>query len=250
MAAKDAADDHEPPARFATTRWSLVLAAQPSDGQGDSDAIAVLCGAYWYPLYAFARRRGMNAEDARDATQEFFCRVLERQYLHLADPSRGRFRSFLLTVFKRFLSAEFARKNTLKRGGETQTFSIDAVDAERRYALEPADSWTPDALFDRRWALTLLDEVVGRLETEYARKERGDFFAACRHLLTTPTRDVNYAALSAPLGMTPVNVRVAVHRLRDRYRILLKEAVAETLADPDETDAELNCLLAALRGEK
>lgn len=238
------------PARFATTRWSLVQAAHPRHGRARAEAMSALCETYWYPLYAFARRRGMAAEDANDATQGFFCRMLERDFLELADPQRGRFRSFLLTVFKRFLSADFARQNTQKRGGDALTFSFDAVDAERRYALEPADPWTPEALFERRWALTLLDEVLNRLEEEYEKKGRGAFFAACRNLLTSPSRDIQYDALAETLAMQPGALRVAVHRLRERYREMLKATVAETLTDPGDADAELKCLLAALRGEK
>lgn len=238
------------PAGFATTQWSIVLAAQQDTGEAKADALEGLCRVYWYPLYAFARRRGMTPENACDATQEFFCRLLDRDFLRLADPQRGRFRSFLVKVFERFLISERTRALALKRGGGRIAFSIDAAGAEARYRLEPADPWTPDALFERRWALTLLDEALRRLEREYSENARRDLFAACQPLLTTQPREVNLGDVAKRLAMAPGALRVALHRLRTRYREILRSTVADTLDDPRETDAELRSLLAAVRGKR
>lgn len=166
--------------RFVTTRWSIVVAAGQKSSPDASEALAALCESYWYPLYAFARRRGYESHDAMDVTQSFFERMLEKNYLQSADQEKGRFRSFLLTMFKRFLSKERDREHTLKRGGNRTILSIDVEATEARYRLEPADEQTPEKMFERQWATTLLDRVLSKLQQVYESKNKSDVFEACR----------------------------------------------------------------------
>jgi RNA polymerase sigma-70 factor (ECF subfamily) len=232
---------------FATTRWSLVLAAGDRDAPDAAEALAELCRAYWYPLYAYVRRWGRNPQDAQDLTQEFLTRVIERQYLRQADPGRGRFRSFLLASLKHFLSNERERERALKRGGGVAVLPFEIETAEGRYQCEPADEETPDRLFERRWALELLVRVLDRLRAEQEQAGRLGFFETVRDLLTEGRADQPYAGLAASLGMSEGALRVAVHRLRRRYGELLRQAIGETVADPAEVDEEIRYLFAALR---
>lgn len=236
-----------PPGVFATTRWSLVLAAGDRASPDAAAAIEALCRIYWYPLYAYSRRRGDAREQAEDLTQEFFLRLLDGAYLQAADPQRGRFRAFLLTVFQRFLSHEHERQQAQKRGGGVRHFSIDAESGEERYRQEPVDQWTPERLFERRWALTLLDQVMTRLQAEYADRNKAALFEQCKPCLTSAANAPAYAELADRLGMTEPAVRVAVHRLRQRYRELLRAEVAQTVEHPDDVDAELQHLRSALQ---
>lgn len=232
--------------RFATTQWSLVVAAGRASSPDADDALATLCETYWYPLYAFARRRGQAAEDARDLVQEFFSRMLEKDYLQTADRERGRFRSFLLTVFKRFLSNERDRQLAQKRGGGKSLLSIDVQAGEDRYRFEPTDDWTPERIYERRWAITLLDRVMARLRQDYVDKEKGALFEQCKETLVGA--HVDYEQARHSLGMAPAAVRVAAHRLRQRYRDMIESEVLQTLDDPGEIKDELNHLKSALRG--
>lgn len=233
---------------FAQTRWSVVLAAADRDSPESAEAMQTLCTAYWYPLYAFARRSGHSADDAADQTQQFFLRLLSERILDRADPGRGRFRSFLLTVFKRFLLNQRDRADAQKRGGAVAHFSIDSDTAEQRYAFEPSDDWTPEAIYDRRWALTLLDQVMRRLEHEYQERGRGELFGLCRgHLAGSET--VVYSEIAGRLRMSEAAVRVAAHRLRTRYRELLADEVAATLHEGESIVDELNCLQQAILGK-
>ena len=214
----------------------------------DADvALAVLCETYWFPLYSFARRRGYASHDAMDRTQSFFERMLEKDYLQAADQKKGRFRSFLLTMFKRFLSKELDREQALKRGGNRKVLSYDVDEAEARYRLEPADQQTPEHVFERRWALVLLDRVLGNLEQDYRTRHKGDLFDACAVYLTGSTGAPSYSTVADSLGMTEGALKVAVHRLRQRYRELLKQEVAQTLGSDDDVDDELSALLSAVR---
>ena len=230
---------------FATTRWSVVL----SLGQGDSAtreaALQQLCETYWYALYAFVRREGRSTHDAEDQVQSFLTRCIEKGYLEAADESKGRFRSFLLILFKRFLAKEYAKARTLKRGGNVPVIALDALEAERRYALEPTDPETPENLYERRWALTLLDRVLTRLEEEHNAAEKLTLFEAIKGSLTTRTggRGEPYADIAAQLGMTEGAVKVAVHRARKRYRELLEEEIAHTVASPADIEDERRYLL-------
>lgn len=226
----------------------MVLEAGHRSSPDSEQALEALCTAYWYPLYAFVRRRGYSATDARDATQEFFAHLLEKESLQAADPERGRFRSFLLTVFKNFLADERDRKQTQKRGGDVKHLSIDFDMGEQRYQFEPADDWTPDKIYERRWALTLLDQVVVRLQEEYRENGKGELFDICKGHLTGA--GTSYEEAATTLEMSEGAVRVAVHRLRARYRDLLRSEVAATLANPEAAEDELEYLRNAIRGEK
>ncbi|WP_231746776.1 RNA polymerase sigma factor [Maioricimonas rarisocia] len=213
-------------------------------------ALEELCSTYWYPLYAYARRWGASRDDAADLTQEFFARLLEKQYLLAADRQKGRFRSFLLTVFKRFLSKERDRAAAQKRGGDRRQFSFDVEAGERRYLHEPAENVTPEALYERRWALTLLERVMERVRDEYASKDKRPFFEQCKPFLTGSDHAATYAEIAPRLDMTESALRVAVHRLRERYRVVLRSEIAQTISDSDSVEDELNALRAALRGTK
>jgi RNA polymerase sigma factor (sigma-70 family) len=232
---------------FATTRWSLVLAAGRPNSPQASAALATLCETYWYPLYAYIRRRGHDADDAQDLTQAFFTRLLEKNDLATADSERGKFRSFLLTSLKHFLSNEWDRGHAQKRGGGRTPVSIDFVAAEGRYNLEPSHELTAEKIFDRRWALTLLDQVLARLREESVQGGKSQIFELLKVFLTGENAPVSIRELADKLAMTEGALKVAVHRLRRRYRELLRTEIGETVADPDEIEQEIRDLFAAIR---
>ena len=227
---------------FHTTRWSIVHSAQ-GEGSGVRDALAKLCHAYWFPLYAFVRRQGMSSHDAQDLTQEFFARLLEKGWLAGVDRERGRFRSWLRASMKHFLANEWTRTRTQKRGGGATLFSFDELDAESRLRHEPATD-SPEQIYDRRWAMTLLEQVMARLRTEMAGAGKLAHFEALKFCLTGEKS--GYAEVGARLGMSEGAVKVAVHRLRERYRALLRAEIAETVATAEEIEDELRALLVAL----
>ena len=235
-------------AAFAPTQWSVVLRAGRNDTPRAQQALAGLCQTYWYPLYAHVRRRGHGAHDAQDLTQEFFARLLARQTLGRADPARGRFRTFILTALDRFLADEWDKSQAQKRGGATGILSLDLAAAERRFGLEPADPAAPDQAFDRQWALALLETVLSRLEDEYRRDGKADWFAALQPTLTGAGESQPYVDLAARLGQSEGAVKVAVHRLRKRYRALLQTEILETVASPEEAPEEMRYLLRTLAG--
>ena len=235
------------PRDFATTHWSLVLATRP-DAVGQSQArsaLAALCGLYWYPLYAFVRFRGYGPEQAQDLTQAFFARLVETDGLAGVDPDQGRFRSYLLGAMKHFLSNDWHRERTKKRGGEVQFVDLDALDPEARYALAPAPTDDPDAAFDREWAMAILDRALERLQEESEAKGRGQLFAELKGSLTGAEPD--RAAVAERLGLTEGAVKVAVHRLRKRFQVNIRAEIAETVADPGEIDEEMRYLVDILR---
>ncbi len=232
--------------RFTTTHWSLVLAASGSEDTHSREALAQLCQVYWYPLYAFVRRHGHGPHDAQDLTQEFFVRLLEKDYLRDVDRSKGKFRSFLMVALKHFLSKERARGKTLKRGGGQRLLSLDIISAEDRYRREPEDNLTAEKLFEHRWALTLLDRVLTRLSEEYEASGKATMFEQLQGCLTGDSDLLPYAELARRLGMTEGAVKVAVHRLRKRYRGVLRDEIAQTVADPSEIDEEIRQLFSAL----
>jgi RNA polymerase sigma factor (sigma-70 family) len=238
--------DRRHPARFRTTRWSVIEAAAGQDSEAARDALGTLCETYWYPVYAFVRRSGCNADEARDVTQDFFARLLEKRDLGMADPARGRFRGFLLGSVRHFLSNERDRARALKRGGGQSPLSIDQTDAEGRYAIEPADPSTPETLFMRHWALTVLDASMRRLADEYAAQGKQLVFDRLRPALTGAETGVSRREMAAELGMSENALNVVLHRMRRRFRHKLKEEVAQTLVDPSDTDDELGRLMAAL----
>jgi RNA polymerase sigma-70 factor (ECF subfamily) len=219
----------------------LVAAAK---GPTSRQALAELCELYWYPVYAFVRRRGHSADDAGDLTQEFFARLLETAGIAGADPARGRFRSYLLGACRHFLANQRDRAAARKRGGGRAALSLDFPDAERRYAAEPADDRTPEQMFDRRWALSLLDSVLANLAAEYAAADQASLFDRLKGSLTGEGE--SYAVIAAAVGMTEGAVKVAAHRLRRRYRGRLRAAIAETVATPEDVDSEIRDLFAAL----
>lgn len=232
--------------QFHTTRWSLIAAAAGAEGEATRAALAELCQAYWYPVYAFVRRRGHAADEAGDLTQAFFAALLEKEYLADADRDRGRFRAFLLTAVARFVSKERDKAAALKRGGGQRAVSFDVADGEARYQREPAHHWTAERIFERRWALTMLDRTLARLRQEHEAAGKLPLFEALKGSLTgdagAPLRDI-----AARLQMTEGAVKVAVHRLRQKYREVLREEISQTVAAAGDVDDELSQLLAALR---
>ncbi len=233
------------PPLFATTRWSLVAAAGPGES---SAALEELCRLYWFPIYAVIRKSGKSGEDAKDLTQGFFEMLLERRTLDLADDSRGRFRSFLLTALKRFLANEWHREHAAKRGGGRDLVPLDAELAERLYTGEGEQARSPDELFDRRWALAMLDAAMAALEREYREAGRQDEFARLVPSLTAARGETDYATLARESGSTEGAARVAVHRLRKRFRALVRAEVARTVLCEDEVDPEMAALMMALGG--
>jgi RNA polymerase sigma factor (sigma-70 family) len=233
---------------FVTTHWSVVLTAGRSDTTRAQAALEKLCRAYWYPLYAYVRRRGTPAEDARDLTQEFFARLLAQNWVANADRERGKFRSFLLGTMNHFLADEWDRARAQKRGGGVAPVTLQLDTAETRYGFEPADNTTPEGIFERRWALTLLEQVLNRLRAEFEQEGKADLFAALHPCLVGERTAQPYAELAAKLGVTESAVKSSVHRLRQRYRQLLRDEIAQTVAAPGEVDEELRHLLAVLAG--
>ena len=231
---------------FATTHWSVVLRAGDSRSPESAEALEKLCRAYWYPLYAYIRRQGHAPADAQNLTQEFFSRLLEKKQLRSADPERGRFRSFLLTELKRVLISEWRHENRQKRGGDTLVFSLDEHEAEDRYHHEPADAATPETLFERRWAETVLERVLARLEKEYQRHALG--FANLQPYLVEDKGTAPFAETAARLGVTESALKAVVYRLRCRYGELFREEIAHTVSQPEEIEDEIRHLLAVLRG--
>jgi RNA polymerase sigma factor (sigma-70 family) len=231
---------------FVTTHWSVVLAAGHGDTTRAGDALARLCKAYWYPLYAYARRRGASPHDAQDLTQEFFARLLAGNWIAEADQQRGRFRSFLLSAMKHFMANEWNKAQTQKRGGGQPIVSLNDDSAEHRYRLEPVEKATPESLFERGWALTLLDGVLVRLEEEYRSEGKQAWMEAMRPALTSDRGALDYVELARRLGTTETAARVAVHRLRQRYRQLIRAEVGSTVASPDEVEAEMHHLFEVL----
>jgi len=230
---------------FATTRWSLIAAAQDASAPAARQALADLCSAYWFPVYAYVRRRGHDHHAAQDLTQGFFARLLEKNDLAAADRTRGRFRSFLLTACQHFLANQHDHDTAKKRGGGRVHVALDFTSADGRYSHEPADATTPERLFARQWALGLLERVLAGLRDEYEGSGRAKLFYALKECLTGAT-EARYAGLADRLRMTEGAVKVAVHRLRQRYKDRLRSAIAETVATPDEVEDEIRDLFAAL----
>ena len=231
---------------FTTTHWSVVLAAGRSESPDAQQALERLCQAYWYPLYAFVRRQGHDVHAAQDLTQEFFARLLERNWVANANQEKGRFRSFLLSAMNHFLADEWDKARAQKRGGGVPAVPLQFDTAETRYGVEPADNATPEHSFERRWALTLLEEVLKRLQAEYEQEGKTDLFAALNPCLVGERTAQPYTELAVKLGMNEGSVKAAVHRLRQRYRELLRAEIANTLASPAEVDAEMRHLFNVL----
>lgn len=233
---------------FATTQWSVVLrAVDPSSSQA-ANALEQLCRAYWYPLYAYVRRKGHGPHEAQDLTQEFFTRLLAGEGLATVDRSKGRFRSFLLASMNHLLANEYHRERAQKRGGGAAHFSLDALAAEERYGVEPVDQLGPDKLFERRWAETLLDRVVARLREEWDGRERAQRFEDLKIFLLDAKGAESFEEAARRLSTTVPTVKSAVQKLRRRYRELFEEEIASTVARPEDIEDEIRSLFRALEG--
>ena len=248
MSASDRQSENSVPAasRFATTHWSVVLSAADSAGPGAQEALEKLCRTYWYPLYAYVRRHGHSPEEAEDLTQGFFARFLEKDYLAQVAPEKGRFRSFLLASLKHFLADERDRARAVKRGGGRTLLSLDLQDAEGRYLSEPVHNLNAENIFERRWALMLLDCVRARLREEYAAAGKADRFAVLETFLPGEQATGTYAEAAGRLGVAAGTIKWEVHRLKKRYRELLRAEIAHTVSSPDQIDEEARYLIAVL----
>lgn len=231
---------------FASTQWSLVLKAGRADDAAARSALETLCARYWFPLYVFARRRVATVPDAQDLTQGFFLRLLENNALAAASPERGRFRSFLLTSLKNYLANEWDRAAAQKRGGDRRQLSLDWESGESRLPLEPAHTETPEREFERQWALTLLDNVVCRLQSEFSAAGKPRHFELLKGTLTGDRAAFDYSIIAAELSISEDAARQAAHRLRKRYRELLREEVAATVECDEDVDDEIGRLFDAL----
>jgi len=231
------------PAAFPVTHWSVVLEARAGQDTGAQAALETLCDAYWYPLYAFVRRQGYAPEDAEDLTQGFFARLLKKDYLVDILPGKGRFRSFLLTALKRFLADEHDKATAQKRGGGQVPISLDAQTAEDRYRFEPTENWTPERLFDRRWAITVLAQARERLREEYFAAGKGALFEQLKGCYDQDETTVSYADAAAQLALPENTVKSHVHRLRRRYGQLLRAEIAQTVSSEAEVEEEIRYLL-------
>lgn len=232
--------------QFLTTSWSLVLAASDPSDQAAA-ALESLCRKYWYPLYAYLRRSGHAPHDAEDLTQGFFLHFLRRQDLARVDPQKGRFRSYLLTALRHYVSDQRSHDRAAKRGGGQTPLPLDGAAAEATYCLEPGHDLTPERLFDRRWALAVLDQTLFSLRQRYADEGKEPLFDALKGSLVGGDHQPAHAETAEALGMSEGAVKVAVHRLRLRFGQLLRAAVADTVASEDEVEDEIRSLLAALR---
>jgi RNA polymerase sigma factor (sigma-70 family) len=233
-------------ASFRTTHWSAVLAARDQNSSQAQNALAELCRTYWYPLYVYVRRRGNNPTEAEDLTQGFFARLLEKNYIGDITPGMGRFRSFLLTALKHFLANQWDHAQTQKRGGGTIIFSLEDQDAETRYQFEPVDNVTPETLFEQRWALTVLEQVLARLRQEFVATEKAELFDQLKIFLSTDQPGCTYAEIGARTGLKEGTVKVAVHRLRRRYGELLRAEISNTVNNPQEVEDEVRHLVSVL----
>ena len=233
-------------ASFPTTRWSIIQTIQDPEGAGEKrahDALSELCSSYWYPIYARARKGGATPQDAEDLTQAFFAKLIERDSLLVADQDKGKLRTFLLTVFDRFVNDNYKRANALKRGGGKTVFSIDQAAAEERLSLEPVDHLSADKLFERSWASVLLTHVMEKLASEFRSRGQADFFATMLPYLPKGSVGDSLVSLAPKLEMSESALRVALHRMRKRYRKLLELEIAETVATQSEIASEIDHLL-------
>ena len=234
------------PDSFRTTRWSVVISAQGKTSPDAFESLEALCRQYWQPLYAYVRRRGHGPHDAQDLTQEFFARLLEKDWLLAADREKGRFRSFLLMAMKRFLANEWDHAQAAKRGGGQPCISLDAETAESLYAIDQAATMPADTLYERRWAMILMETVMQRLRAEYESAGRAADYEVLKPCLTAERGDIRYDELAAILHMEPASARSAVHRLRKRFREVFREEISGTVANPADVDDEMRAVIAAL----
>jgi RNA polymerase sigma factor (sigma-70 family) len=232
--------------QFATTRWSAVLAAAKGGSTGSVEALDQLCRTYWYPLYAWVRREGHAAHDAEDLIQGFFARLIQKEDLAAVDPARGRFRSFLLAALKHYLANERDRSRAWKRGGRHVIVPLQTDMAESRYGAEPVDTLSADQIYDRRWALTVLDRVMFQLRIEFRRRGKEWMFDQLKNCLTPERAALSYAELARQVGLSESALKVSIHRLRQRYRELIQDEIAQTVGDPGLVREEMRELMNVL----
>lgn len=244
--ASSKAHKHSSGQKFATTHWSLILAAGHRSSLDSDDALESLCRTYWYPLYVYAQRRVSDVQQAQDLTQAFFARVLEKNFFETADPQRGRFRAFLLTAFKRFLVNEWEKDRAAKRGGGKKILSFNFDSGESQYTLEPADHLTPERRYEQQWALTMLEHVVAKLRDEFVATGKEAQFNHLKVFITGPSQTDSYAAAAMTLGISEGAAKVAAHRMRQRYRELLRAEIAQTVTELSEVDDEIRNLFDVL----
>jgi RNA polymerase sigma factor (sigma-70 family) len=237
---------HPGPPVFNTTRWSVIESADSPESTAAAAALEELCAAYWQPVYAYARCAGNSPDDALDLTQGFFERLIEGKYFAQADKARGRFRSFLLVSFKNYISNVRAKANAVRRGGRVTFIPMEQSSAESSFRIEPVDRSSPDLAFDRQWALTLLDSVMAELRAQYAKSGDDQLFETLQPCLASGRDRHSYAELGKQIGLSEGAVKVAVHRMRKRYRELLRKHVLQTVNGPTEAETELNHLFQAL----
>jgi RNA polymerase sigma factor (sigma-70 family) len=230
-------------AEFSTTQWNVVLTARDCAASSARQALETLCQAYWYPLYSYVRRQGHSPEDAEDITQGFFAQLLSHDFLRHVAPEKGRFRSFLLTCLKRHLADHWRKDHARKRGPEHCVVSLDDADAEGRYRLEPTEPADPEKLYERRWALTLLDRVLDRLEAEFAAAGKPELFGELQPFLLGEKGGRTYAEIAVAHGTSESAIKMTVLRMRERFRLLFREEIAHTVAAPEEVDEEIRHLL-------
>ncbi len=230
---------------FPTTHWSAVLAAGKHESPQAAEALEKLCRTYWYPLYAYVRRSGHSPEDAQDLTQGFLACLLARDSFAQVGPQKGKFRSFLLTALRHFLSDQWSQARAVKRGGGAAVLSLDALEAEGRYRLEPVERLDAEKVYERRWAMTLLEQALNRLREEATAAGKTNLFEALESLVAGES-DVSCGEVAVKLGLTEGAVKSALHRLRERYRALVCEEIAHTVAEPAEIEAEVRYLIAVV----
>ena len=238
MAPEDASNENQKGQWFPSTHWTDIAAARREGSPGATEALNRLCETYWYPVYAYIRRKGHTEEDAEDIVQAFFFHVLERNLLGSADRTKGKFRSFLLGSLNYFLANHYAFERAKKRGGGAVLISLDAKTGEERYGLEPVDDLSPEKLFERRWALDLHDQAILRLREDYSRQGKGEVFEQLKPFLTAQTDSGDYVAVARALNMTPGAVTTAANRLRNRYGECITAEIARTVASPDDIPSE------------
>jgi RNA polymerase sigma-70 factor (ECF subfamily) len=231
---------------FHTTHWSVVLAAREYGGAGSQEALENLCATYWYPLYAFIRRRGVSPHEAEDLTQEFFSRFLGRNSLTKVEPAAGKFRSFLLACLKNFLANERDRAQAQRRGGGRVFVPLDGEEAESRYSLEPPDHRTPEAIFERRWAFAVLERTMHQLQSDYAAADKRELFEQLQGFLPGGVTGSSREEVAAKRGVSVGTIDVAIHRLRQRFGTLLRQEVLQTVSSEAEVEEEIRYLIAAI----
>ena len=232
---------------FTTTHWTIVRNAADSLSPESTAALETLCRSYWYPLYAFVRRKGHDPETARDLTQEFFAQLLSKRLLHAVDPTKGRFRSWLLGVMKHFLAHEWTKARAQKRGGGQPQFSLDELEAEQRYQFEPITEADPETIFDRRWAFTILDRAASRLRTELDTSNRPQLYSVLKQFISTDGATSSYDEAARELAITPAALKSLIHRARARYQELIRDEISQTVTSESDVDDEIRYLLQVIR---